>query len=854
MFQLLTVLTLVAAIPANPAPATTSAATAPTAPTVSAAPAAPSPAAAPAASAPTASAVTTTANPARVKPERLHRFDHPAEAQEFFLRKRLPPGETALPLERYQAARARMQTMRQHSTPAGSFLPSRAEQRRGGAPRPESASGWTELGPGDIGGRTLALVVDPGNPRTLYAGTADGGIWKTTDAGQSWAPVGDLFPSLAIGSLAMDPANASVLYAGTGEGSFNGDSVRGAGVFQTADAGEHWTQVPGTATPDFYYVNKLAISPLSGRLYAATGTGVWRFNPAGGRWTQLLVPHTFLGCFDLALRGDGAGNDVLFAACGSFLQGAVFRNQQAQVAGTPWEVVLTNAAMGRTALAIAPSNPDVIYALSASNADGPNHFYNQGLLGVFRSTQGGAAGTWLPRVLNSSKDLQSTLLLSNPVIAVLQACGLGPGFPLNQGWYDIVIAVDPTNSDRVFVGGIDLFRSDDGGQTFGAASYWWAQPDPSYNHADQHALLFHPDYDGAANQVLYVGSDGGVFRTANALAPTAKGPVVLLCNDVNSKVSYANLNHGFAATQFYDGTVFPDGATYFGGTQDNGTVLGTDATGPDAWSTILGGDGGFVAVDPTNTNVLYGEFTGLSLQKSIDGGQSFNNAVAGIVDNNFLFIAPFIMDPTQPQRLWTGGSFLWVTEDGAAHWSRASARIAGARQSSVSAIASSPADPNHVLMGTVEGVIHRNSAALHATGSTRWPFAKPRPGYLSWLAFDPADANVAYATYATFGGTHVWKTADGGATWSGLDGTGAGALPDLPVNSIVIDPAHSTNLYIGTDMGIFVSTDGGQSWAIELTGFPDSVADALVMHADQAGNRAVYAFTHGRGAWRVNLP
>jgi photosystem II stability/assembly factor-like uncharacterized protein len=845
MLHLLSALTLFAALNAPLAnPATTPTATSPATPA-----SAPAPAPAPATAAPATPAGH--ALPAKVAAEKVrHRFDHPAEAQEFFLKKRLPAGEKSLSMDRYFAAREQMQTMPQHSARAASFLPSRAAVR-GGAPLPAGASGWEELGPGNVGGRTLALVIDPGNPRTMFAGTADGGVWKTSNAGQSWAPVGDLFPSLAVGSLVMDPTNSNIVYAGTGEGSFNGDSVRGAGVFQTTDGGDHWTQMAGTATPDFYYVNSMMISPVSGLLYAATSTGVWGFD--GSSWTQLLVPHTFLGCFSLALRNDGSGNDVLFAACGSFLQGGIFRNAQAQTAGSSWEVVFTNSAMGRTSLAIAPSNHDVIYAVSASNADGPNHFYNQGLLGVFRSTQGGAAGTWTTRVSNKSKDLQSTLLLTNPVILVLAACGFGQGFPLNQGWYDITIGVDPTNSDRVFVGGIDLFRSDDGGQTFGAASYWWGQPDPSYNHADQHALAFHPGYNGTTNQTLYIGSDGGVFRTSNALNQTAQGSVLNLCNDVNSKVSYAGLNHGFAATQFYAGAVFPDDATYFGGTQDNGTPLGADSLGPNKWVTVLGGDGGFVAVDPTHPNVLYAENTGLSIQKSIDGGNTFANAVTGITDFNFLFIAPFIMDSTNPQRLWAGGTYLWVTNNAAALWSRASAKIAGSRQASISAIAASPADSNHMLVGTDEGVIQRNSAALSATGSTRWPFAKPRVGYVSSLAFDPTNTSVAYATYATFGGTHVWKTTDGGATWTGIDGSGAGALPNIPAESIVIDPANPTNLYLGTDMGVFVSTDGGQSWAIELTGFPDVVADQLVMFAN-GSTRSVYAFTHGRGVWRVNLP
>jgi hypothetical protein len=791
-----------------------------------------------------------------VEPAAQRPFDHPAEAQEFYLRKRLPLGETRLPVESYFAAREQMKGMRQHAAATDELLASRAEAAGGAAQAAAlaAAAGWTNVGPGNVGGRTLALLIDPRDATTIYAGTADGGIWKTTDKGASWAPAGDMLPSLAVASLVMDPHSSAILYAGTGEGAFNIDAAPGAGIFVTSDAGQHWTQMPGTATADFSFVQKLALNPAGNRLYAATGTGVWAYDAAAQKWAQLLKPPTFGGCFDLALRQDGSGNDVLLAACGTFLQGAVFRNTQAQVGGTPWAVVLTNAAMGRTTLAMAPSNPDIVYALVTSNADGPHHGYNQGLLGVFRSTQGGAAGTWEARLLNSSHDTLSTLLLTNPVIAELAACGFGSGFALNQGWYDTVIAVDPTNPDRVWAGGIDLFRSEDGGKTFGVASYWWTQPDPPYNHADQHALAFAPGYDAVKNQELFIGNDGGVFFTANSLAPIGKGSVLALCNDKASSVVFTDLNHGFSATQFYDGTVFPDGAAYFGGTQDNGTVAGTDQTGANGWVTILGGDGGFVAVDPTATNVLYAENTGLSIQKSIDGGQNFLNAVGGIADNNFLFIAPFIMDTTNSKRLWTGGSYLWRTDNGAARWSRASARIAGSLHSSVSAIASSPVDANVVLMGTAEGVVHHNAAALSAKATTAWPWSKPRVGYVSWLAFDPANAKVAYATYTTFGGTHVWKTADGGVTWTGIDGSGSGALPDVPVSTIAVDPADGTHLYIGTDLGVFVSTDGGQSWAVEATGFPDSVTDALVIHAGQAGSRTLFAFTHGRGVWRVSLP
>jgi hypothetical protein len=803
--------------------------------------------------------------------EAQERLEQEAGAEELFLRKRLPKGEMSLPIERYAEARRRMLTMRQHSTRLNAFLPSRAEELDG-APGPANTAGWTPLGPTNMGGRTLTLLIDPGNPALMYAGTADGGVWKSSDTGASWNAVGDMLPRLAVSTLVMDPRNSGILYAGTGwagtrmNSGRNFDETRGAGVFESVDAGDTWTQLAGSGTPDFQYVSKLALSPATGLLYVATLTGVWRFNAAAGV-TQLLAPGAFLapgtslGCFDLALRVDAAGNDVLIAACGSsFLGSGVFRNAQAQVDASSWQMVLTNSSMGRTSLAMAPSNPDIVYAVAASYANGPNGDYNQGLLGVWRSTQGGVAGSWELRLLNTSNDILSTLLFSDAYHAA--GCHGHRRVYTNLGWYDNVTVVDPQNPDRIWVGGYDLYRSDDGGKTFGAASYWWAQTGhPSYVHRFQHALAFSPGYDAATNQTLFIANDGGVFVTQNSLAATASGSLSVLCHDTNSKVAYSNLNSGFALTEFFGGAVSQDGANYIGGSL-SGTLKGSDAGGPSGWSTILGNIGGNVAVDRSAPGTLYvasqvsldGSNGSLALQKSTDGGVTFQPAAGGITDANFLPIAPFILDPTQPQRLWTGGSYVWLTEDGGQHWSQASGRAAGPATASISSIASSPANSAYVLFGTDEGIIQRNLGAVSGTGHKKWPKARARAGYVSSLTFHPSETSIAYATYVTFGGTHVWKTADGGRSWTGIDGTGAGALPDLPVSSIVVDPVNPNNLYIGTDMGVFVSADDGQNWAVELTGFPNAVVELLVLQVDQAGARTIYAFSHGRGAWRVRLP
>src|SRR5262249_45665287 len=242
---------------------------------------------------------------------------------------------------------------------------------------------------------------------------------------------------------------------------------------------------------------------------------------------------------------------------------------------------------------------------------------------VYRSIDGGA--TWSARVRNTDPTKLNTVLLTNPLLAFYTECGFGTSQYNNQGWYDNVIAVDPLDPNRVWVGGIDLFRSDDGGPNWGLASYWWASPDPRYAHADQHAIVFHPGYNGSTNKTMFVGNDGGLFQAADARATTATGATAA-CAAAYS-MSWSNLNHGYPVTQFYYGLPYPGGMTYFGGAQDNGTVRGTDAGGPNAWSTIHGGDGGAVAVDPGNTNVLYAEFFGLSIQKSTNGGASWVDAL-----------------------------------------------------------------------------------------------------------------------------------------------------------------------------------------------------------------------------------
>lgn len=748
------------------------------------------------------------------------RKDEPGAAAAYYSMKRQG---AANPHERYAAARAQM-------------------ARMASAPSVASVNSWTFLGPGNIGGRTRTLVIDPEDDKVMYAGGVSGGVWKTVDGGERWEPIGDVLTNLAVNAMAVDPRDRRLLYVGTGEGYFReevrgtGLPLRGNGIYLTRDSGRSWQHLPSTAGEDFHWVNDLVVSVHdSNRIYAATRTGIWRSADAGQSWTRVLDPEIGSGCLDLAGRTDAPG-DYLYASCGTFEQATVYRTTQAE-SDDPWTAVLREPHMGRTTLAIAPSRPSTIYALSASNEEGIS---NQGLLAVFRSDESGDPGTWSATVRNTDPVKLNSLLLTNPAPASYRDCGGSRDTVITMGWYCNVIAVDPQDPERVWAAGVDLFRSDDGGKNWGLASYWWTgRKTASYVHADQHGILFHPRYDGENNQTMFALTDGGVFRTDNARAGVATGQSAT-CQPSKSDVRFTSLNHNFGATQFYHGAVSPDGRTFIGGTQDNGTLRGRIEAGSDGWEEIWGGDGGYVVIDPGDPDIIFAESQWGSFVRSTDGGNSFGSARAGLEDD-FLFITPLAVDPTRPSRLWTGGRRLWRWSTESRSWWPASTTVEG----KISAIAVAPRQSDRVIAGTSTGAIYRTNRGTSADGATVWERVSPRQGWISWIAFDPVDANVVYATYAGFGGTHVWKSVDGGASWSPLDGE----LPDIPVHSIAVDPTRRDRLYLGTDLGVFVSLDGGRHWNVENTGFAPAVTETVLIVRG-----SIYAFTHGRGVWRAELP
>lgn len=775
------------------------------------------------------------------------RNDAPGEAQAFFLAQRLSETMSEYPVARVERLRRQL-----------------VDYQRGVAPGtgPAGILGWEDVGPGNIGGRTRSLVIDPNDPTILYAGGVTGGIWKSTDEGASWRVIDDTLPNLAIGCITMDPTDSSILYAGTGEGTFPSSSeYTGRGIYKSTDAGETWSVLPGTVSGvppgAFAYVNKIRISPNdSNRLYAATRSGVWVSTDAGGTWSVALRnprvlggggPATIgcaVGCTDLAIRPD-SNPDQLFAAFGSFEADGLYRSDDA---GATWLQYGVPVNQGRMTLAFAPSNPNVLYLLMADNGLGPQLGR---IVSLFRSTDGGATFDSRPDPAHKF----SPWLLSYASIAL--GCFEAEQI-YSQGWHDNIVRVDPLDPDRVWVGGIDLYRSDDGGRTFGLSHYWFysriPETPPFQMHVDQHEVVFHPDYDGVTNQVMYVGNDGGIYRTDNARAATSQEecPVVRAREFDNAvagpppQLRWENLNNTYQVTQFYHGDVARDGTFRFiGGAQDQGTSRG-DSTDPDAeWQEIFGGDGGYVQIDPQDRDTIYVETQFFPrIYKTVDGGTTWADANNGITDTDGLFITPFAMDPSQPTTLWTGGNRPWRTQNGAASWTAAGPNLPSA--ATISAIAVAPTSSDVVYLGFTNGYVARTTNGT--SPSPTWQVfagALPIGAWVSSIAVDPTDADIAYATYSTFGTAHVMRTTNGGLTWTRRD-TG---VPDIPAHWLAIRPCDTTQLYLGTELGVFASDDAGATWLPSGLGIPNTIVEALAFPDDDS----LVAFTYGRSAHRTEL-
>jgi len=734
--------------------------------------------------------------------------------------------------DQYQAAEAKLREQLAKQVQLEAQGDDRARVLRGlGA----TAQPWTWLGPRNYGGRTRAFVVSPTNPKVMLAGGITGGVWRSEDGGASWVPLTDTFSNISIGVLEIDPNNPLVIYAGTGEAYYRSWPMnRGNGIMKSTDGGTSWAFLDSTVRNDaFDWVGDIEVSHNDPkRVYAATGTGVWLSKDGGDSWGAAPVlasgngPDS-VGCLELAIRTD-RNPDVVFASCGHEKDpDGVYQSSDG---GASWQKVLPvdKESIGVAALAVAPNNQDIVYASVSSTG--------QDALGLYASTTGGGPGTWTRR--------------ASPASGAPNWLG-NCRFPKSrgQGGYDNVIAVDPTNPDRLWVGGVDLFRSEDGGKSFRIASDWALDPvnGTPYVHADQHVIVFDPRYDGTTNRTVYFASDGGLYRNSDDRADLGASK----CEAVTG-MAYEAMNNGYGISQFVGGAVSDDGGIVIGGTQDNGTYR-FDAGKSQDWVTIRGGDGGNSIIHPSgewllisNETFQFRRLTGAARTGESVACNQYRKSVeclfvSGDIKDEGLFYPPIERDPRDPGVIWSGGRKIWRSPDIGATWSPVHTFARGA----ASAIGIAPGDPNIVYVGTTAGGIVRTTNARDS--SPTWsPLDGPFPkAQISSIAIDPADSSTGFVAVKAFEGQQLWRSV-GGGPWEAIDGT----LPDVPINALAINPRNTSMVYAGSDVGIFESLDRGSTWRVANENLATTIVNRLVF---RTGTSELYAFTFGRGAYRVDV-
>ncbi len=689
---------------------------------------------------------------------------------EWFYQQRAYPF-AALPAGALENARAQLRSQQLRSSLLGQA-----------APAPIAGTSWAPLGPTLIGtrdiGRTSTIAIHPTNGNIMYVGGAQGGVWKTTDGGVTWAPLTDSQCSLAMGSIVIDPVNPQIVYAGTGEQHFSGDSYYGCGVLRTTDGGATWTPV-GAASMTLSGTNRPRISRLvllpstagtlaTTKLWAAADNGLWFSSDGGATWAR---------------RRTGIITDVVLDATNENVtyigqyQSGVYRSDDA---GSVWSALGTGFptdSVGRINLAVVKSGTTTLLA-SVANVS------SSALRGIYKTTDGGTS--WTKLSANNAN------------------CA-------PQCWYDMLIAVHPTDANTVYFGGVSLYRSVDGGATFAIMG-------GSQIHVDQHFLTFDPQDPGK----IYLTSDGGVFKSTDAA------------------VTWSTLNNGLSLTQFYPGiSLHPtDPLTVLGGTQDNGTL---QTTGSTTWTAVLGGDGGWTAIDHENPAIRYGETQWSSSfggPRRSDNGSFYAQKVVGInMSDPAQFIPPLVMDPTDPKVLYFGTNKVYRTADRAETWTPFSPQFGG----TVTTIAPAPSAPSIVYVGTSAAQLH---VGINGTFTQRTSNLPTR--FVTDIAVDRSDSLTVYVTFSGFGTGHVYRTTNGGQNWTNVSNN----LPDMPVNAVVLDPVSRAYVMIGTDLGVFVSNDSGTTWTALTTGMPNV---AVFDIAYQQATGALVAATHGRGMFKLQL-
>lgn len=640
-------------------------------------------------------------------------------------------------------------------------------------------SNWRLVGPrntpsGGGNGRVNAIRVHPNNANTLFACVPSGGLWRSLNGGTSWTPIADNLAVLGATDLAFDPTNANIMYLATGDG--NAGDSRSIGIYKSTDGGNTWnvTGLSFTASQS-RILSKIIISPTNNNLLlACSNVGIWRSTNAGSTWAQVSTENT------KDLEFHPTNPNIVYAGGKSFLRSTD--------GGATWTAITnglpTATTVQRMAIAVSPAAPDRVYIVAAGN--------DYGLRGFYASTNAGAS---------------FTLKITSPNLLGWEINGSDMG---GQGWYDLAIAASPTDANTVYVGGINIWRTTDGGTTWALNAHWYGGGGRPMVHADIHDLIFW-------GNTIYTGTDGGIYKTTN------------------SGSTWEDISSDLAIAQIYSiGVSATNPNLVISGHQDNGTNLTSNANN---WQQVYGGDGMMCFIDHSNNSIMYASLYYGDFYRSSNGGGSFSSIGSGFP--SAAWVTPWLQDPVTPSVLYAGAAQVYKSINSGSTFTAISNFDNTTDLRSLDVAGSN----NQVIVAATRNKIWRTN-----NGGTTWAdITTGLTGSILSVEIDNDNANIMYVGTSSYSSNNVFRSTDGGATWV-VFSTG---LPAIPVKCFVSQKNTNGTIFAGTDIGVYFRNSTHTQWQPFISGMPAvPVTDLEIFYP----TRMIRAATYGRGIYESPLP
>ena len=658
---------------------------------------------------------------------------------------------------------------------------------------------WKNLGPTNIpkgggAGRVNGVYIPPGQDQIMWAAAAGGGAWKSTNAGKTWTTTTDKLGTLGVTDITTDPTNPNIVYLATGD-AFGADTYFGAapfsvGLIKSVDGGNTWAQTGlNYQQKDTRALSRVIVHTSNPSIIIVGGNnGIHRSTDGG-----ITFSTKFTGDVkDMEIKPEDP--NTLYATSGSKIY--VSRD-----AGDKWAELKSNipSTIGRIAIAVTPADPEAIYAVTARRGS-----WDFG--GFYRSYDGGVTweiGAMTPNIIG--RNLQGT------------------DTDNQQGWYDLCIAVSPENPDLIFVGGINIWRSTNGGNNWAINTYWIPGGGKPYVHADIHDLKF------VNGSILVAGTDGGVFQSTN------RG------------TAWSDLSDGLEITQFYKMSISQQRPEYMlGGAQDNGSSL---KSGPDSWQQVWGGDGMANAIDPVNDKYMFVSSQNGNFGRSTNGGNSFSSSInEAITSEEGEWVTPIEFAPNvrsgSASIAYAGYRDVWRT-DSLGFWNKTS--NFPNRQSRIMMLAHAPSRP-----GTLIASNYNASYITYDEGKTWRGIVFPNgigPSGITSFEFHPENDSIFWISISGYGNRKVFQTNDAGSSVSNWQDI-SGGMPPIPVNCLKYQPNSPDRVYAGTDLGVYYRDKSTKVWIPYNDGLPNVVVSDIDILTSSEKLRIA---TYGRGMWEADM-